>query len=532
MRKSGVWALKGKIVTLDHDSTVLEGYVVIEDHLIVDICKSLSDTYINIEIIEIDGVIYPGMIDLHNHLAYNMLPLWQIPSIFKSRADWRSRDDYKTSVRLPTERIINQHQKSINYVVKYVEGKAIIGGITSGQGLGYYDGNNNANIYQGAMRNVEAPGHAFLAPAFGNVNDMLLENKKSPNIESFQKIMSNGKIKCFLHHLSEGLGPSSRIHYETLKNNHFVQKKLVGVHSLALEPQDIMEMAAAGAKIVWSPFSNLLLYGETLKLKPLKDSEILFSIGCDWSPSGSKNLLQEIKIAHQCNIDQGNLFTVEELVRAVTINPAKILGWEKDLGTIQANKICDLVVLDNIEEDVYLNLLNAREEHIRLVLIDGIARHGSVKLMEQFPQTEGFGQEEIMVNGVKKKMDLYATGLPLNHITFSESRTGLREILSDLKKFDQNDQKFPQKEFVASFFDKKETRFRLMLDEDDDDAVSDKEDVLAMKKPFDDQLEPQNQITLDEPVVGGKEYLETIKNEIRLPQTVKDAIAKYYGHLV
>lgn len=45
MRKSGTWALKGKIVTLDKNSTVLEGFVIIKDKLILGIYENLPEQY-------------------------------------------------------------------------------------------------------------------------------------------------------------------------------------------------------------------------------------------------------------------------------------------------------------------------------------------------------------------------------------------------------------------------------------------------------------------------------------------------------
>src|SRR4029453_45149 len=39
-------------------------------------------------VIETGGVIYPGLLDLHNHLAYNILPLWKPPRRFDNRRDW------------------------------------------------------------------------------------------------------------------------------------------------------------------------------------------------------------------------------------------------------------------------------------------------------------------------------------------------------------------------------------------------------------------------------------------------------------
>ena len=49
--------------------------------------------------------------------------------------------------------------------------------------------------------------------------------------------------------------------------------------------------------MVWSPLSNYLLYGESTDIRAAKNAGILIGIGRDWAPSGSKNLLGELKVA-------------------------------------------------------------------------------------------------------------------------------------------------------------------------------------------------------------------------------------------
>ena len=37
------------------------------------------------------GTVYPGLIELHNHLSYNCLQLWQVPRPFTNRGQWSDR---------------------------------------------------------------------------------------------------------------------------------------------------------------------------------------------------------------------------------------------------------------------------------------------------------------------------------------------------------------------------------------------------------------------------------------------------------
>ena len=47
--------------------------------------------------------------------------------------------------------------------------------------------------------------------------------------------------------------------------------------------------------MVWSPMSNLLLYGATSRVKSARDNGVRIGLGSDWAVSGSKNLLGELK---------------------------------------------------------------------------------------------------------------------------------------------------------------------------------------------------------------------------------------------
>src|SRR3546814_19434204 len=67
--------------------------------------------------------------------------------------------------------------------------------------------------------------------------------------------------------------------------------------------------------------------------------------GSDWSPSGSKNLLGELKAAHACNRAAGEPFSAREIVAMATRNAAKLLKWEQGVGSLQAGQRADPIVV-------------------------------------------------------------------------------------------------------------------------------------------------------------------------------------------
>ncbi len=112
-------------------------------------------------------------------------------------------------------------------------------------------------------------------------------------------------------------------------------------------------MVKFGASMVWSPLSNLLLYGATADIEAAKAAGIAMALGPDWAPSGSKNLLAEIRIAKIVSALHGGLFSDRDIVAMATRSPAKMLRWDSLLGSLEAGKLADLLVVEGAAGDPY-----------------------------------------------------------------------------------------------------------------------------------------------------------------------------------
>jgi 5-methylthioadenosine/S-adenosylhomocysteine deaminase len=101
--------------------------------------------------LETGGCIYPGLIDLHNHMAYNVLSLWSPPGRtepYTSRYQWPDERSYEGMISDPANALGALAGKAH---LKYVEAKAVIGGVTAIQGSA-----KMAHPYEGwLVRNVE-----------------------------------------------------------------------------------------------------------------------------------------------------------------------------------------------------------------------------------------------------------------------------------------------------------------------------------------------------------------------------------------
>ena len=91
-----------------------------------------------------------------------------------------------------------------------------------------------------------------------------------------------------------------------------------------LLPEDFDVLAQQQASMVWSPLSNLLLYGGTARVDAARAAGVKIGLGSDWSPTGSKNLLGELKVASLYSQHALNgLFTARDLVAMATRDAAR-----------------------------------------------------------------------------------------------------------------------------------------------------------------------------------------------------------------
>jgi 5-methylthioadenosine/S-adenosylhomocysteine deaminase len=81
-----------------------------------------------------DAIILPGLIDLHNHLTWNILPRWLPGRKFANRYEWQDSPEYDRMLVAPHNVALD---KAACESAIYAEIKALIGGATSTLGSLY-----------------------------------------------------------------------------------------------------------------------------------------------------------------------------------------------------------------------------------------------------------------------------------------------------------------------------------------------------------------------------------------------------------
>lgn len=194
--------------------------------------------------------------------------------------------------------------------------------------------------------------------------------------------LQSGVLNAFVLHLAEGIDDTSRNELTTLENKGLLVSGTVIIHGTALNPTQLAKVAAAGAKIVWSPASNIILYGATTDIPTAIADGISVSVAPDWTPSGSATVLGELKYAHDYSCKHWNgLLSAEDLVTMSTSVPADQLGLGTVVGRIANGLLADLLVIADRGEDAYETLLHAKLGDVRLVMIGGSLRYGDPPAM-------------------------------------------------------------------------------------------------------------------------------------------------------
>ena len=371
--------LAGDVVAMDDALTVTrDGRLYVDKGAIVAIRRSADPAPPGFEtapLVNTGGTLYPGLIELHNHLAYNALRLWQVPKKYTNRDQWAGIADYRRLVSGPMT-VIGKTPSLVPALIRYVEAKCLIGGVTTSQGIALFSNAGIRRFYRGIVRNVEETDEADLPEAQTRIADV--------EAKDASKFLARLKREtCFLLHLSEGVDTKARAHFLALNiapNEWAIGPQLTGIHCAALKPEDFKIMGQLGGSMVWSPMSNLLLYGATANVQAAIAAGVRVGLGSDWSPSGSKNLLGELKVAWLVAQQVGGL-TKPDIIAMATRTAAKILGWGTVLGTLEAGKRADLLVIRGTSADPYDQLIRAKEQDISLVVVNGVPRFGRNALM-------------------------------------------------------------------------------------------------------------------------------------------------------
>ena len=523
-------ALRGRIVTMNAAFDVIaDGVLYIDGKTIVAAQNHAAPPpagFADVKVVDTGATLFPGLIELHNHLAYNVLGLWTVPKKFANRDQWAALPSYHKNVGA-TMRVLATQPNLVPAITRYTECKVLAGGVTASQGLTLSSNAGMRKFFRGLVFNVEDTVDAELPNAKARIADV--------DTKGASAFLASLSKTCTLLHLSEGTDQHAHRAFEALAtaNPVAITSSLSGIHSVALTPADFKLLASKKASMVWSPLSNLLLYGETANVKAARDAGVTIGLGPDWTYSGSKNLLGELKVARSVSKLQKLGFSDRDLLAMATVNAAKILRWDAHVGSLEAGKRAFVVAIEGTKADAYATLFEATEENVRLVVIDGSARYGDAALMTKL----GSAGETLKVAGKSRTVCLADDQPGAPAITLGDATAALTDAMKKLPLVAKA-AFAPQREMLSAMaLRNAPPRWSLALDELEDTGVDlrphleaagmrtgptvrdtpvHEEDVQSMR------LDPLT-------FVDDARYIDTIAAQPNLPPELKDELYALYG---
>lgn len=330
-----------------------------------------------------DSVISPGLINSHDHISFaNNTPKGHGTERYEHRHDWRK------GIREHTK--ISTTGGAKETAVLAAELRFVMSGATATASSGGE---------AGLLRNVDDPAlresGLNLQPAF---YDTFPLNDSDGDLVASGCTYTGGvtsatvdKQNSYLPHIAEGIDAPAVNELVCTTDSvgnptkFFMKPQTAVIHGIAARPAQIKVMADAKSLLIWSPRSNIDLYGNTAPVVMYDHLGVAIALGTDWLPSGSMNIDRELKCADELNQKHfGKHFSDKQLWQMVTVNAALATGMGSTLGKLQAGYTADISIFENKKGSAgaYRSIIESTPEEVVLVMRGGRILYGDSKLLD------------------------------------------------------------------------------------------------------------------------------------------------------
>ena len=407
----------GTIITMHNRKVIQQGAIVIEDKTIVDIGKAheLKRKYgRGYEKIDArDKAIIPGLINTHQHAAMSLL---------RGYADDLPLQEWLEKWIWPIEKHMTAHDIYVGALLTAIE--SIMGGTTTINTMYHYmSEENEAKAFADAgLRGII--GHACfswrkkedkkaledLTKNWHNKAGGLTRASVDPHApytvdpEYMKELRDTRKelnekygtekapIICHIH-VGETSDEPRKIRkafniqlkngvMEYLDSLGVLDRYVIAVHCVALTEKDMAIMKHRKVKASHNPISNLKLASGISPISKMLKKGITVSLGTD-SPCSNNNtdmfeIMKTTAILHKGITKNPTVLPAEQVLEMATIEGAKALSWESEIGSIEAGKKADLAII-NLKKPHLCPLYNeashlvyaAKASDVETVIING-----------------------------------------------------------------------------------------------------------------------------------------------------------------
>lgn len=339
------------------------------------------------------NLVSPGLINAHDHISYTgNAPKAHGTIRYDHRHQWRKGDGSEYP-KIPVPSTGGD---------AWGELRNLMAGATSILGSGGAGGlmrNLDKTLETGIDSGKTVDFDTF--PLGDSGGEMLTSGCGYPSLPVVAEVAAK---PCYAPHVAEGVNQAAQNEFACLSSSDnggrdIMNANLAVIHGIGVRANDIALMASRGTSLVWSPRSNVDLYGDTADVPLYHRLGVNVALGTDWTASGSMNIVRELKCADQLNTVQfGTYFTDREIVEMALSNAARAVHMDDRIGALKPGLLADIAVFSTASHADERAILDAAPQDVLLVLRGGLVLYGDASTVAALPNT-GTGCETLEVCG-------------------------------------------------------------------------------------------------------------------------------------
>lgn len=378
------------IMTMNPTRDIInDGAIAIQNNRIVAIDKTsvLQVRYPHEEVVDVKGkLILPGLIDTHVHVAQALirgcaddmaLIQWLCERVWVLQGNFTHDDGY-VSARLCIAEMLRSgtttflesmlaHRYGFDGIAQAVQEsgiRACLAGIV--MDIGTYATQSNS-MHPGLIESRETSLlgvldmhskwegaaderiHVWFGPRTpgGVTSELYREMTDLARQRNMGITMHLAEVEADKIYLNEKFGLTPVDYAESVG---LLGPRSVLVHMVWLTPAEIDKLAATGTTVSHNPSSNSKLASGVCKVPLMLERGVNVALGCDGGPSNNDyDMIREMKLAaiiHKAVTLDPLTVPAETVLEMATINGAKALGLEDEIGSLEVGKKADLIVID------------------------------------------------------------------------------------------------------------------------------------------------------------------------------------------